>query len=188
MSTAVRFTANQFDKMIASGVFEEPCESRVELVFGELREMPPPGFLHEDIVDYLTEWSSDVLPKKRAKLRVQQTIGIPELNSTPVPDIAWVARRRYHDRRPAGADVWLVIEVADRSLDYDLQDKCLLYSQAGIKEYWVISVKMKSVHVFRGPTKKGYRDTDTFSVRNTLSPLSVPDAVLSIKELFGVRG
>jgi Uma2 family endonuclease len=188
MTTAVRFTAIQFDKMIASGVFEQPHESRIELMFGELREMPPPGFLHEDIVDFLTEWSAAVLPKKRAKLRVQQTIGIPELASTPVPDIAWVTQQRYQDRRPEAKDVWLVIEVADRSLDYDLEDKSSLYSQAGIKEYWVVNVKMKSVHVFRGPTKKGYRRTDTFSVRDTLSPLCIPDAVLSIKDHFGNRG
>lgn len=184
MSTAVRFTASQFDKMIAGGVFEEPYESRIELVFGELRDMPPPGLLHEDLVDFLTEWSADVLAKKRAKLRVQQTIGIPQLDSIPVPEIAWVARRRYQDRRPQGSDVWLIIEVADSSLEFDLHDKCLLYSQAGIKDYWVVSVRMKSVSVFRGPTKKGYKDTDTFSIRDKLSPLSVPDAVLSIKELF----
>src|SRR4051794_27466794 len=70
MTTAVRFTAGQFDKMIAGGVFEEPCESHVELVFGELRDMPPPSLLHEDLVDFLTEWSTDTLPRKRAKLRV----------------------------------------------------------------------------------------------------------------------
>jgi Uma2 family endonuclease len=187
MTTAVRFTAGQFDKMIAGGVFEQPCESRVELVFGELRDMPPPSLLHEDLVDFLTEWSTEVLPRKRAKLRVQQTIGIAGLDSVPVPDIAWVSRRRYQDRRPQGSDVWLIIEVADSSLDYDLGDKRLLYCQARIKEYWVVSVRMKTVHVFRGPTKKGYRDTDTFSVRDTLSPISVPDAALSIKELFDGR-
>ena len=185
MSTAVRFTASQFDRMIAGGVFEERNESRVELVFGELREMPPPGLLHEDLVDFLTEWSADVLPRKKAKLRVQQTIGIPELNSIPVPDIAWVSRRRYQDRRPQGSAVWLVIEVADTSLDYDLNDKSLLYAQAGIREYWVVSVRLKSVNVFRDPSKKGYKDALGFSLGDTISPLLVPQAVLSIKELFG---
>jgi Uma2 family endonuclease len=184
MSTAVRFTANQFDKMIAGGVFEEPCESRIELISGELREMPPPGPLHEDYVDFLTEWSLDVLPRKRAKVRVQQTVGIPELNSIPVPDIAWVARRRYHDRRPQSSDIWLIIEVADTSLEYDLDEKCLLYAKAGIREYWVVSVQQKNVHLFRSPTKKGYRTTRTFSLRDTISPLSVPTAVLSIRDLF----
>ncbi len=45
MSTAVRFTADQFDRMVASGVFEASYEPRIELIFGELREMPPPGLL-----------------------------------------------------------------------------------------------------------------------------------------------
>jgi Uma2 family endonuclease len=184
MSTAVRITAKQFDRMVAGGLFEEPYESRIELIFGELREMPPPGLLHEDYVDFLMEWSSDVIPRKRAKVRVQQTIGIPELDSVPLPDIAWVARRRYQDRRPQGSDVWLIIEVADSSLDYDVGEKQLLYSQAGIKEYWVVSVQQKSVHVFRRPSKKGFRDANIFSLKQVISPLSLPDAQLSIKELF----
>jgi Uma2 family endonuclease len=184
MSTAVRFTANQFDKMIAGGVFEEPCESRIELIFGELREMPPPGLLHEDYVDFLTDWSHDVLPRKKAKVRVQQTIGVPQLDSIPVPDIAWVARRRYQDRRPQSSDVWLIIEVADTSLEYDLGEKCQLYAQAGVREYWVVSVQEKTAYVHRNPTKKGYRSTQTFSTRDKISPLTVPETVLSLKDLF----
>ena len=184
MSTAVRFTAQQFDRMVASGIFEEPYESRIELIFGELREMPPPGLLHEDYVDFLMEWSGDMLPRKRAKVRVQQTVGIPELDSIPLPDIAWVARRRYQDRRPQTSDVWLIIEVADSSLEYDLGEKQLLYSQAGIKEYWVVNARMKCVEVFRRPTKKGYRDAQAYSVSDVLSPLTVPQAVPSIRELF----
>jgi len=184
MSTAVRFTAEQFDKMVATGVFEEPSKSRIELFFGELRDMPPPGLLHEDYVDFLMEWSGDVLPRKRAKVRVQQTVGIPELDSVPLPDIVWVARRRYQDRRPQGSDIWLIIEVADTSLEYDVGEKQLLYSQADIKDYWVVNVRMKSVEVFRDPSKKGYRDTQAYSVNDTVSPLAVPSASLVIKELF----
>ena len=131
------------------------------------------------------EWSADVLPRKQAKVRVQQTLGIPQLDSIPLPDIAWVARRRYRDRRPQGGDVWLIIEDADTSLDFDLGEKCLLYSQAGIREYWVVSVRRKNVSVFRSPSKKGYRSRAVFAIRDTISPLSVPDASLSIKELFG---
>jgi Uma2 family endonuclease len=184
MTTAVRFTAQQFDRMIASGIFEQPSDSRIELIFGELRDMPPPGLLHEDYVDFLTEWSMDVLPRKRAKLRVQQTVGIPELESIPMPDIAWVARRRYQDRRPTARDVWLIIEVADSSLEYDMGEKCLLYAQAGVREYWVASVRMKCINVFRDPSKKGYRTTQAYSMNDSLTPLSVASAVLSIKELF----
>jgi Uma2 family endonuclease len=140
--------------------------------------------LHEDYVDYLTDWSQDVLPRKKARLRVQQTVGMAELESIPLPDIAWVARRRYQDRRPSARDIWLIIEVADSTLDYDTGEKCTLYAQAGVKEYWVISVHMKCVNVFRDSSKKGYRSTQAFSVNDQISPLSVPEAVLSIHELF----
>jgi Uma2 family endonuclease len=184
MRTAVRFTASQFDKMIAGGVFEQPNESRVELIFGELREMPPPGLLREDYVDFLMEWSNDVLPRQRAKVRIQQTVGISKLDSVPLPDVAWVARRRYQDRRPQGKDIWLIIEVADSSLEYDLGEKCELYAQAGVAEYWVVNVRMKSVEVFRGPTKAGYRSTQAYSLNDSIAPQSVPGAVLSIRDLF----
>jgi hypothetical protein len=60
---------------------------------------------HSDPIDYLNEWS--VLQSKgQFTIRVEKPIRIPEQNSCPEPDLAWVARRRYFDQHPNSLDVF----------------------------------------------------------------------------------
>ena len=81
MSTVTHLSIAEYDRMIAAGAFEPREQNRLELIYGELREMTPIGSEHEVIVDYLNEWSYHSLPKGRAWVRVQNSIGIPALDS-----------------------------------------------------------------------------------------------------------
>lgn len=184
MSTAVRFTAEQFDRMVEAEVFGEADEKRVELIFGEVREMVHPGPVHEDIVDLLNEWSFANVDVKRIRIRIEKTLGIPELDSVPRPDVAWVSQQSYKSGRPRVKDVLLIIEVSDSTLAFDTEEKLQLYAQAGIQGYWVVNVRMKSIEVFRNPTKKGYRNSQAFSLRDVVAPLAVPTAKLEVRTLF----
>src|SRR5690348_14394316 len=100
MSTIARLSIEQYDRMIEAGIFDEPKRRRIELIRGELREMNPIGSLHERTVDVLTEWSILSLPPKSAWVRVQNSIGLPELESAPQPDIVWVTRKDFTLGRP----------------------------------------------------------------------------------------
>ena len=88
MSTLARLTLAQYDCMIERGVFEEDDRRRLEFIRGEIREMNPIGSLHEEVVDRLAEWSQESVPKAQVRVRVQNLIGLPELESAPQPDIA----------------------------------------------------------------------------------------------------
>jgi Uma2 family endonuclease len=184
MSTAVRFTAEQFDRVMDGAVFRDDPERRFELILGEIREMVQPGPLHENIIDLLAEWSFANVNTRHVRVRIEKTLGIPELDSVPRPDVAWVKQQDYSGARPRVKDVLLIIEVSDTTLAFDTRDKLLLYAQAGIKDYWVVDVKSKAVRVFRGPTKKGYRSAQAFSLDDEVAPLAVPDAKLAVKSLF----
>src|SRR5882724_2509947 len=114
MSTATRITVADYDRMITDGHFATgPKRHRIELIDGELRPMSPIGPIHERLVDILNEWSLTNLPREAAWVRIQNSIGIPELDSAPEPDVCWVRRRDYSTGRPLPADVLLVIEVSD---------------------------------------------------------------------------
>src|SRR5262249_42060486 len=115
-----------------------------------------------------------------------QTLGIAELDSVTLPDLAWVKRRRYHHRRPTVVDLSLLIEVADSSLRYDLGEKCELYAKVGVSDYWVVNVPKNSVVVHRRPGKKGYRDVSEHFPEETIHPLAHPQAGLAIAELFAL--
>ena len=181
MSTTAKVTLAEYDAIVLRGDLED---RRVELVRGEIREMSPIGAAHERAVDILTEWIFEVLPKRKVWIRVQNSVGLPGLESVPEPDIGWVARRDYSKARPVTDDVLLVIEVAHSSLKYDLGAKAQLYAEAGIGDYWVVNLIDRCVEVFRDPTPEGYRHRERFSPGQSVQPLAFPEARLIVDDVF----
>ncbi len=185
MSTTTRIALADYDRMIAEGHFAPGVKRhRIELIEGELRPMSPIGPIHEDLVDLLNEWSMTILPRSAARVRIQNSIGIPALDSAPEPDICWVRRRDYSKGRPLGADILLVIEVADSSLAYDLGEKANLFAVAGIADYWVVNIPEQCVEVFREPEGRRYLTRQVFRTPAELRPLAFPGVVLPVKLLF----
>jgi Uma2 family endonuclease len=184
MSTVTHLTIAEYDRMIAAGAFEPREQNRLELIYGELREMTPIGSEHEVVLDYLTEWSFSELPKKKVWVRVQNSIGIPALDSAPEPDLAWVARRDYRRGRPTAEDVLLVIEVSESTLRFDLGKKAGLYAAAGISDYWVVDVAARSIVVHRDPADCRYGDVRTYRESEELHPLRMPEVKLCPASLW----
>lgn len=185
MSTTTRLSIEQYDQMIADGVFERRISrDRVELIDGELRQMSPIGPPHEDVVDLLNEWSFRVLPRGTARIRTQSSIGLPGLISVPEPDVAWVRKARYSRRRPTADDILLIVEVADSSLRYDRGEKADMYAASGIADYWVVDIPGQAVHVYRKPQSGKYASCETFRAGAEISPLEIPTADLRVESLF----
>lgn len=182
MSTALRVTLSEFDRMIERGVFDE-ARRRIELLRGELRQVPVPSPFHEDVVDLLGEWSTQHLP--RVRVRVQNSIGIPPSDSAPQPDVAWVERKSYRRRRPLPAEVLLLIEVADSSLADDRFVKGPLYAAAGIAEYWIANLPGRCIEVHRNPAGGKYNDVRSYAIGEDISPRAFPDLKLPVAFLFG---
>ena len=136
MSTIAHLSLAEYDRMIERGVFDQGKRRRLEFIRGEIRDMTPIGSMHEVVVDRLNEWSMRNLPEGKVWVRVQNSIGLPSLESAPEPDIAWVARRDYSHGRPTAEDVLLIVEVAESSLAYDCGEKAELYAQAGIADLY----------------------------------------------------
>ncbi len=67
--------------------------------------------------------------------------------------------RDYARRTPCGADVGLVVEVADTSLEDD-RKMALTYSGGSIPVYWIVNLKARQVEVYtlvkRRGTASGY--------------------------------
>jgi Uma2 family endonuclease len=64
--------------------------------------------------------------------------------------------RDYRDRHPGGADVALVVEVADSSLQFDRCQKGPQYAAASIPEYWIVNLIDRCVEVYRRPDHGKY--------------------------------
>jgi len=185
MSTAIRFTVDQYDQMRDAGVLKTPgAERRLELILGEIREGSPIGPLHEEIVVRITNWTYASTSRTLVCVRVQNSIGIPQEDSTPQPDVVWAEERDYSAGRPLSSEVMLLIEVADSSLDFDLEVKGPLYAAGGVPEYWVVDVSGRVVHVFREPGTDGYGSHRIAQTSETIAPTACPAAALDLAWLF----
>ncbi|MBM83596.1 MAG: hypothetical protein CMJ78_23810 [Planctomycetaceae bacterium] len=183
MHTTIRFTVPEYDFMINAGLFDERQE-RLELIYGEIVAMPPINPSHSDTIDILNYWSIENTPKDEVRVRIQNDIGLPELNSVPEPDIAWVAAKSYRKERPRGEDVLLIIEVAESSLRTDRTLKAKLYAEAGVQDYWIVNLNEVCIEVYRQPHDGQYQDKTIYKLGDTVHPLAFPDVSLDVAKPF----
>ena len=184
MSTALQISIAEYDRLTKKGFFEQLRHRRVELIRGEMRQMSPPGPRHEEVVDALSEWSHEQVDRTSVRVRVQSSIGLPDFDSVPLPDIAWVLRKTYRKARPEGSDLFLVIEVSDSSLNYDRGTKAKLFANAQIADYWVVNLRDECIEVFRDPQDGEYQSREVFDRGHTVRPLRFPKLKLSVTKLF----
>lgn len=188
MSTSVRITVNDDDRMIAEGRFEPREAHHFELIEGEVVPMSPIGPEHGEAVEAITEWSYENRPKAQVKVRVQDSLGIPELESVPEPDVAWVRRRSYRRRRPTTADVLLLVEVAVTSPAYDRGTKARVYAKAGVADYWIVNIADECVEVHRDPEAGAYRSVTTFRPGESVPLLAYPALAFPVSALLAEEG
>jgi len=185
MSVGLRLTFAEYERLVKDGAFDSLGDRRIELIHGELREKMPPGPDHSETVSRLTAWSAEAIIKKLTKVRIQDPVAIPDLDSAPEPDLVWVKVRDYRNQHPLPSDVLLLIEVADSSLESDCGEKADLYAAAGIQDFWVVSLPELLVHVYRQPRDGAFTEHHTHGVGEVLHSLAFPEFALHVAELLG---
>jgi Uma2 family endonuclease len=174
------FTADEFERMVEAGIFGH--EERLELIDGEIVEMSPVGPGHGAAIACLTKRLILGLGD-RAVVWIQSS-AVVALRSVPQPDLALLRPRSYRRANPRPDDILLVVEVADSSLRYDRRRKVRLYAIAGIPEYWVVGVEHEWVEVYRAPEGEVYRDVRRVPLEDTIAPLSFPDLLIPVADIF----
>ena len=174
------FTADEFERMDAAGVFGP--EERLELIEGDIVEMTPVAPGHGAAVACLNK-RLILGVRDRAVVWIQGGARIA-FRSLARPDLALLRPRSYRRANPRPDDILLVVEVADRSLRYDRQRKARLYAAAGIPDYWVVGVQREWVEMYRTPEGNGYRDVRRVPRGDTIAPLSFPDLIVPVAEIF----
>lgn len=150
-----RWTVEQYHRMAEAGLF--PPDSRVELIHGEVIEMAPMGSRHYAVVMRLNSLLSAAVGQ-RASVGCQGRLRLGPA-SEPEPDLCVLKLKDdfYASALPTAADAWLVIEVADTTLAYDLRVKLPLYAQHGVPTCWVVDLQTPLLRVFADPHDGQYR-------------------------------
>ncbi|MDC0832570.1 Uma2 family endonuclease [Geitlerinema sp. CS-897] len=171
MLATKKFSIEDYHRLIELGFFKEG--DRIELIRGELVEMAAKGKRHTVCCMNLLEELA-ILLKGTAKIRCQDPIELPNL-SEPEPDFAIVRMREdnYLKTHPQPEDIFLVIEIADSSLQFDREVKLPVYAEAGIENVWIFNLISDRLETYtqpdRMPTKKfEYRQRQIFLPEDTV--------------------
>lgn len=175
-----RFTTDEFHRMADAGIFGE--DDRLELLQGEIIEMPPIGPRHVACVTCLTTQFGKQIGA-HALLSVQNPIQLDD-ETEFYPDITLLKPRAdgYRQQLPRPEDVLLLVEVADSTLKTDQSVKIPQYSRAGIPEVWLFDVDAKRVLTHTDPSPSGYRSIRQLSV-GALEASQIPVRI-SLDEVF----
>jgi Uma2 family endonuclease len=148
-----RFTVDEYYRMAEVGILAP--DARVELIDGEVIEMPPIGMSHAALVAFLTKRLVFACGDL-AHVWVQNPLRLSQYTE-PVPDLMVLAQApdEYRRHRPLPDDALLVVEVAASSLRYDRTVKLPHYARHGVAEYWIVDVAGECIEVFTRPRAEG---------------------------------
>ncbi len=178
-----RFSVDAYYDMARTGILRQ--DDRVELIDGEIVDMPPIGPEHagsvRDLDELFASRFNDV-----AQVSVQSPIRLDPYNE-PQPDLALLRRRpdSYRSGHPRPGDVVLLIEVADSTLATDRAVKMPLYAGFGIAETWIVDLRHDVVLIHREPSPGGYRVTRTAQRGEQVAPIAFPDREIAVDDLLG---
>lgn len=119
-------------------------------------------------------------------VRVQNPVELSD-ESEPQPDLSLLKPRTdfYSEAHPQSSDIYLLVEVADTTANYDRRVKLPFYARAGIIEIWLIDLEVQQIEVYREPSAKGYRQTQVVERGQSLKIQAFPDVELKANEILG---
>ena len=176
-----RFTVDEYLALGAAGILAK--EERIELLDGEIIQMAPIGNRHMNSVDWVGHLMRESIGR-RAMVRVQGSIQLDDA-TMPEPDIAVIRWRSVNDIAPVlPSDVYLLVEVADSSLEFDLGEKLARYAAAGIPEVWVANLRAGELVVNTEPQGSAYAHVRVIPLGGTVSPQAFPDVELELADFI----
>ncbi len=114
-------------------------------------------------------------------VNVQQSLAIED--SEPEPDISLVRGKRldYNQKHVTPADVALVAEISDSSLQIDRKLKLRLYAQARIPVYWIVNLIDNRLEIYSDPFGDG--DAATYRQHTDYQPTDEAPVVIDGQEV-----
>jgi Uma2 family endonuclease len=142
-----RFSVEEYHRLGETGILSE--DDSVELLEGLVAPKMIRTPVHDAVVAIVEQALRMRLPPGWTP-RVQSAI--TTATSEPEPDVALVRGepRDYLSRHPSGADIALIVEVADSSLARD-RAKARIYAAASVPVYWIVNLADDWVEVHTRP-------------------------------------
>lgn len=180
--TKHRLTVDDYYRMAEVGVLAP--DARVELIDGEIFDMPPIGSPHFGTTAWLNrQFITDVAD--RAIVGSQSTLILGHY-SAPEPDVMLLRPRADFYRRatPTAKDVLLLVEVSESTLSYDRKIKAPLYARHGVPEMWIVNLRHRELLCMRQPHLTGYAEVETIKAPGLVQLSTLGDIKVDLSGLF----
>lgn len=177
--TTYKWSIEEWHQLVDSGLLEG---KPVELLEGEIVEMSPESIEHsytnDSVVKYLR-----ILLAGLADVRESHPITLD--NSEPEPDIAIVRLPEsiYRNHHPYPQDIYWLVEISNKTLRKDIEQKIITYARNGISEYWVIDLVNKKLITHTQIQNNSYSKVAEYQT-GTVSPLAFPNIKIAIDKLL----
>jgi Uma2 family endonuclease len=154
-----RMSIEKYEKLIGSGVFTK--RDKLQLINGilvaKVTQNPP-----HSVADLLCNKALARVIPPGWHLRPDKPVRLPP-DGEPEPDQCVVRgkERDYSHQHPSAADVGLLVEIADTSLEAD-REMARAYGASGVPIYWIVNLRDSQVEVYTEPTSNGYGSKHAF--------------------------
>ncbi len=175
---------DKWHKMGDAGIFP-PDGPHLELIHGEILQMPPIGFNHSGHLKRIANLFARFIATKDVIISVQDPLQLGDI-CEPQPDFMLLRTEEnfYTTRHPQADDVLLLIEVAETSLSYDREQKARLYALYGIAEYWILNLNNESIEVYRQPSGDNYAQKSTLYYGESIHLSQLPEICVNTAEIL----
>jgi Uma2 family endonuclease len=176
-------TADEYERMGEAGILAK--DARLELIEGAIYERSPIGSPHAACVDALVFLLSRLVQRDFI-IRAQSPIRLNDF-SEPQPDVALLRWRDdfYRHEHPCPADVPLIIEVADTTVETDRTIKLPLHAQAGINEVWLINLPDERIELYAAPIGSAYQTSQQFQRGTDVKAQTIPKLSVNVGDILG---
>ena len=171
-------------------------DKRRELIDGFVHLMSAPVRIHARVLSNLSIWIATLIKKKKGKCHLYHApfdVRLPlngskedgSIYDVVQPDICVVCDlTKLDDRGCIGAPDLIVEVLSPSTMKYDCNNKFNLYEKAGVREYWIVDPKAKTVNAFL-LQPDGKFDNGTVYECNQKAPVFIFEGLeIDLNELF----
>ena len=130
-----------------------PEGQRSELIDGTLYNMTPPSPFHQELIMEISATIREYVKKRNGNCKVYPAPLAVNLHADDKvwvePDISIICdKNKITDRECKGAPDWIIEIVSPSSRKRDYSTKMLLYSDAGVRVYWIVDPAKERTTVY----------------------------------------
>ncbi len=134
-------------------IYALPDGQRAELIDGELYMMSPPGRMHQELVSELHAQIHSYIKSNHGECKVYPAPFAVFLNKDErtyvEPDLSIICdKNKLDDRGCNGAPDWVIEIISPSSQQMDYMTKLFKYRNAGVREYWIVNPKTKTIQSY----------------------------------------